>query len=237
MVCGSAHNYSHERGHRMNALALTRQSAGYSAAWEGGYLYAYPDPGTNGDPWTIGFGHTAAAGPPAVRRGDRITLARAVEIFRADMRRVERDVNVAIKVPLTQPRFAALCSFHLNTGAVRSGTIDDKLNTGDIDGALATWSRYTRAGGRVMQGLVNRRRDEIALFRTGAYPSRRIVLKESPSAAARYIAVEQLPWSGEIKAPLQTVALDRPLPAPPINGAPTSGLLARIWQAIKGIFS
>ncbi len=37
-------------------------------ASEGARLRAYPDPGTGGSPWTIGFGHTALADPARSRR-------------------------------------------------------------------------------------------------------------------------------------------------------------------------
>ena len=37
-----------------NGLHLTEN-------FEGLRLIAYPDPATNGDPWTIGYGHTVAA--------------------------------------------------------------------------------------------------------------------------------------------------------------------------------
>src|SRR5690554_3647370 len=44
--------------------------------WEGCKLTAYPDPGTGGKPWTIGWGTTRIDGR-AVRPGETITQARA----------------------------------------------------------------------------------------------------------------------------------------------------------------
>jgi lysozyme len=41
----------------------SKAGGAFIAAFEGVELKAYPDPGTGGDPWTIGVGHTAAAGP------------------------------------------------------------------------------------------------------------------------------------------------------------------------------
>lgn len=193
--------------------SLSRAGAGFSAAHEACYLYAYPDPGTGGEPLTIGVGHTRAAGLPAVRRGDRVTIQRAFEIYADDMGRVERDVRLAIKPELNQARFDALCSFHLNTGAIKSGSMDDKLNRGDEAGALATWSQYTKAGGHFMQGLANRRRDEIALWQTGRYPPSKILVHDTATGSGRYIAASTIPWRDQApEVPAVVIAADRPLP-------------------------
>lgn len=221
----------------MTSGQLSKRGAGSSAAHEAIYLYAYPDPGTNGDPWTIAIGHTAAAGPPTVRRGDRVTMARAFEIYAADMGRVERDVRRAVMPEQTQAQFDALCSFHLNTGALRSGSVDDKLNRGDVAGALATWSQYVNAGGRRMNGLVTRRREEIELYRTGKYPARRILVRETPTSIPRTISPDSIPWrtdappAAETK-PAAVVALDRALPPAPRPPARSWWLAA--WQWIIG---
>jgi GH24 family phage-related lysozyme (muramidase) len=210
----------------MTTGQLSKAGAGFSAAHEAGYLYAYPDPGTGGDPWTIGFGHTAAAGAPVVRRGDRITLQRAFEIYAADMGRVERDVRGAIKPQLTQPQFDATCSFHLNTGAVRAGSIDDKLNRGDEAGALATWSQYINAGGKPLNGLIRRRREEIALWKTGIYPASKILIRDTPTGSGRYISTASIPWRGE-SSPASPPPIAADLPAPVIVKSPVPAQPAR----------
>lgn len=221
----------------MTAMSLSKRGAGFSAAHEAIYLYAYPDPGTNGEPWTIGIGHTRAAGLPAVKRGDRISMARAVEIYRADMGRVERDVR---KVPAAnQAQFDAMCSFHLNTGALLTGTVDDKLKRGDVAGALKTWGAYINAGGRPMAGLRTRRAEEIALFRTGAYPSRRILVRDTPTSTPRSIAVDALPWGMDTSAPTASatapvIAIDRPLPPAPVQPRQAASWWSVAWRWIIG---
>jgi len=49
--------------------------------WEGLETKAYPDSATGGEPWTIGIGHTSAAGDPEVYKGMVITEEEAHEIL------------------------------------------------------------------------------------------------------------------------------------------------------------
>lgn len=173
---------------------LSKAGAAFSAAHEAIYLYAYPDPGTGGEPWTGGIGHTRAAGLPNVKRGDRYSMTQVFDMYANDMGAVERDVRSTIKVELNQHEFDAACSFHLNTGALRSGSVDDKLNRGDRTGAFTTWGAYINAGGKPMKGLRTRRAEEIALFRTGHYPSRKILVRDTPTGSGRYISADSIPW-------------------------------------------
>ncbi|MEJ2124313.1 MAG: lysozyme [Alphaproteobacteria bacterium] len=151
-------------------------------------MYAYPDPASGGEPWTIGIGATRYDGQGNVKRGQTITIARAVARFRETInKKYAPGVNSAINVPVSQAEFDALVSFHYNTGKIKSGTVDNNLNRGDRAAALATWRSYRLAAGRVMRGLINRRASEIALFKTGEYPARKIVLHTAPGAAVRYL--------------------------------------------------
>jgi lysozyme len=68
-------------------LALIKQ-------FEGLRLDAYLCPA---DVWTIGYGHTSAAGPPAAKRGMRISQAEADEILRRDLIKYEGAVERNIK--------------------------------------------------------------------------------------------------------------------------------------------
>ena len=134
-------------------------------AHEGLRLSAYTDPvGV----WTIGYGHTTAAGPPKVERGMKITEAGADAILRQDLAKFERYVTDAVKVPLSQNEFDALVSFTFNLGPsnLRSSTLLRKLNAGDRAGAADEFLKWTKAGGKTLPGLVKRREAERALFRT-----------------------------------------------------------------------
>lgn len=136
--------------------------------FEGLGLSAYPDPGTGGEPWTIGYGHTSAAGPPKVYRGLTITRAEAEEILKRDLTKYEKAVTSAVTRPLNSDQFSALVSFTFNVGAgnLQSSTLLRKHNAGDFAGAAEEFGRWVYAGGNVMQGLVRRRRAERALYRS-----------------------------------------------------------------------
>lgn len=136
--------------------------------FEGLGLSAYPDPGTGGEPWTIGYGHTSAAGPPQVYPGLTITRAEAEEILKRDLSKYENAVANAVTRPPTSDQFSALVSFTFNVGAgnLRSSTLLKKHNAGDFAGAAEEFGRWVYAGGNVMQGLVRRRRAERALYRS-----------------------------------------------------------------------
>jgi lysozyme len=71
--------------------------------FEGDELRAYPDPGTGGEPWTIGYGHTASVHP-----GETITQAQAVEFLRQDVTNAEKEVAMAVEVILTPNQFSGL---------------------------------------------------------------------------------------------------------------------------------
>jgi lysozyme len=175
-------------------VQLSQAGAAFIASWEGIYLEAYPDPGTKGEPITIGIGYTVAAGSYRPRLGDIIPMSRALALFDASMRKYEAGVNAAISLRLTQAQFDALVSFHYNTGAIKVGSVDDRLNAGRVTDALATMARYTRAGGREMRGLADRRQAEVAIYRTGLYPRRKILVKDRRNAAGRLLDPSQFAW-------------------------------------------
>lgn len=128
---------------------------------EGLRLKAYPDPGTGGLPWTIGYGSTSG-----VTRNMVITEAQAEQMLAADLVRFELIVERAVRVPVTQGQFDALVSFTYNVGEgnFTKSTLLRQLNAGDTAGAAEQFSRWVHAGGKVLPGLVKRRAAERALF-------------------------------------------------------------------------
>jgi GH24 family phage-related lysozyme (muramidase) len=142
-------------------IALTKR-------WEGCELTAYPDPGTGGDPWTVGWGTTRINGKP-VRRGMTITQAEADALLEQQLEGYAHEVAKAIgDAPTTQEQFDALVSFHYNTGAIGRATLTKLHKAGDYAGAANEFGKWLKAGGRTMAGLVNRRADEAALYRSGS---------------------------------------------------------------------
>lgn len=128
---------------------------------EGLRLKAYPDPGTGGLPWTIGYGSTSG-----VTRNMVITETQAEQMLAEDLVRFERIVERLVRVPVTQTQFDALVSFTYNVGEgnFTKSTLLRKLNAGDTAGAAEQFSRWVHAGGKVLPGLVKRRAAERAMF-------------------------------------------------------------------------
>lgn len=130
---------------------------------EGNVLTAYQD---SVGVWTIGVGHTAAAGSPAPKAGMKITAAESDEILSRDLKTFEKGVRDAVKVKLNQNEFDALVSlaFNIGVGAFSKSTLVKKLNAGDKAGAADQFLVWNKAGGRVLKGLANRRQDERKQF-------------------------------------------------------------------------
>jgi len=124
-------------------------------------LIAYPDPGTGGKPWTIGWGHTKG-----VKQGDRITQDQAEQFFSDDLAVYELTVNSAIKRPMTQNQFDAMVSLAFNIGGSNfaQSTLVKEFNIGDAQGAADQFPRWKFSGGKVMPGLVKRRAAEREVF-------------------------------------------------------------------------
>lgn len=125
-------------------------------------LKAYPDPGSkDGNPWTIGLGHTG----PEVRKGVVWTQAQADAALVADLAVFEARVSRLVTAKITQGQFDALVSFDFNTGALDRSTLLKLLNAGDYNGACAQFARWNKNDGKVMRGLIRRRAAEAALWR------------------------------------------------------------------------
>ncbi|KTJ36768.1 muraminidase [Klebsiella aerogenes] len=134
--------------------------------FEGCRLTAYPDPGTGGAPWTIGYGWTLPVDGKPVRPGMTIDQATADRLLKIGLVGYENDVLKIVKVKLTQGQFDALVSFAYNIGsrALSTSTLLKKLNAGDIKDAADEFLRWNKAGGKVLNGLTRRREAERALF-------------------------------------------------------------------------
>ncbi|MEQ3425757.1 lysozyme [Citrobacter braakii] len=134
--------------------------------FEGCSLTAYPDPGTGGAPWTIGYGWTNHVDGKPVKRGMTIDQDTADRLLKTGLVGYENDVLKVAKVKLTQGQFDALVSFAYNVGsrALSTSTLLKKLNDGDVKGAADEFPRWNKSGGKVMSGLTRRREAERALF-------------------------------------------------------------------------
>lgn len=144
------------------ALALIKR-------WEGCRLEAYPDPGTGGWPWTIGWGSTGEGiGPGAVW-----TQEQADKRLEADVRKFMAEVQRTVGRSLAPHQLGALTSlaYNIGIGAFKNSTLLRLLHADDFKGASEQFLRWNRAGGRVMRGLSNRRADERDVFDGNTEPA------------------------------------------------------------------
>ena len=142
-------------------VRLIQEFEGCARVRGDGMVEAYPDPGSGGDPWTIGWG----APGPDIGPGTVWTREECDRRLAADIERHARDVVEAIgDAPTSQAQFDALVSFHYNTGAIARSTLLKRHLAGDHAGAAKEFHRWVYAAGRVLKGLIRRRRAEAALY-------------------------------------------------------------------------
>ena len=113
---------------------------------------------------TIGYGSTGRG----VKPGVIWSRERAAARFRADLEQFAQGVYAPSPTLLWEPegRQAAVVSFAYNCGlaAYRNSTLRRAVQRQDWPEAQRQLMRWTRAGGKVVKGLENRRRAECALI-------------------------------------------------------------------------
>lgn len=124
-------------------------------------LIAYPDPGTGGEPWTIGWGHTGG-----VKKGDTCTQEQADAWLVQDVSHAELAVNLLVHVTPTQNQFDAMVAWVYNVGAhaAKTSTLVRKFNDRNMLGAAYEFKRWNKADGKELDGLTRRRLAEEKLF-------------------------------------------------------------------------
>lgn len=128
-------------------------------------LFAYPDPGSGGAPWTIGWGATG----PDIHAGQRWTQAQADSRLMQDLGHVVVQMTLACgATPSTGNQFGALCSLAYNIGFANflGSSVLRFHHAGDHHQAAAAFAGWNRGSGRVLPGLVRRRAAEAALYLT-----------------------------------------------------------------------
>lgn len=139
-----------------HAMALIKR-------WEGCRLVAYKCPA---GVWTIGWGATG----PGITEGVRWTQAQADERLARDVEKFMVGVRKLLRRPVTEAQLGAMTSlaYNIGIGAFGSSTLLRLFNAGQTDLAAAQFAVWRRAGGKVLQGLVNRRADERRVYEGAA---------------------------------------------------------------------
>ena len=150
-------------GFKQKAKSVSTSGMALICSFEGLKLKAYDD---GVGVWTIGFGTTIYPNGIKVKKGDTCTEAQAKAYMAHDLKKFESAVNSAVTVSINQNQFDALVSlaYNIGTSGFKNSTLVKKLNAGDIRGAAAQFDVWNKGGGKVMQGLVNRRAVERKLF-------------------------------------------------------------------------
>ena len=113
------------------------------------------------DKWTIGYGHTLN-----VKSTDVITKEQGEYFLRQDVEHAEKEVNKH-NLNINQNQFDALVSFVFNLGVgnfARSTLLRRiKAHPNDIT-IRREFARWVYAGGKILPGLVKRRKEEADLY-------------------------------------------------------------------------
>ena len=144
-------------------MRLSQNGVNFITSHEALRLKAYQD---SKGVWTIGWGHTKNVHP-----GDVITREQAEQFIRDDFVWVERTLNADLvtgrdKPLVTQNEFDALCSLVFNVGsdAYLDSTVRRKIKQGDKMAAARAFKMWVYSEHKFIQGLANRRADEVRLF-------------------------------------------------------------------------
>ena len=147
-----------------NQMKLSDNGFNILGELEGIVLRPYKD--SVGIP-TIGIGSTYYEDGTKVKMTDKaITKERAIQLAKNVVKSFEEQVNKSILLPMTQNQFDAMVLLCYNigkSGFARSSVVRH-FNLGNVQRAADSFLLWNKAGGRVVQGLVNRRNKERSLF-------------------------------------------------------------------------
>lgn len=114
---------------------------------------------------TIGYGSTKYVDGKKVKLNDKaINENEATLLLKNTLIVYENIVNKKVKVQLKQNQFDALVSHTYNTGG--SNTLFNLINNEANDESIKKWfeTKYITANGKVLKGLIERRKAESKLY-------------------------------------------------------------------------
>jgi lysozyme len=148
---------------------LSKKGAEFIAEFEGFMAECGEDPAGH---CQIGFGTLIHLG--ACTRADRkewgtISHDKALDMLRTEADNAWRVIEEFVTVPINQNQADALISFAYNVGvgAFMSSTLLKRINAGGTEHAIRyEFSRWVKASGQTLPGLVRRREAEADLYFT-----------------------------------------------------------------------
>jgi GH24 family phage-related lysozyme (muramidase) len=150
---------------RLASESLVKLFEGYARRLPDGGCQAYPDPGSHGAPWTIGWGCTGPdIGPDTVWPVEKAQEALDQHLLYFASNTLKLSPGLA-KEP--DRRLAAVISFtyNLGLGSYRVSTFKKRVDAKDWSGACEEIVKWNKACGRVLPGLTKRRMAEASLLK------------------------------------------------------------------------
>ena len=137
---------------------MTKKGIDLIKKFEGCKLTAYRCPAGI---WTIGYGHTNG-----VYQGQTITQYEADKMLENDVVKFEIGVrNLVGNLPDNKIDALTSFAFNLGLGALRDSTLCKKVKANPNDLTIRNeFMKWVNAGGKRLQGLVNRRQAEADLY-------------------------------------------------------------------------
>ena len=137
--------------------ALVKPFEGYAKRLADGSCTAYPDPGSGGDPWTIGWGSTGgdiSQGTVWPVERAQAALEAHLDYFATGLLKLSPGL-----IRASDRQFAAVLSFVYNCGLgnYRISTFKKRVDAQDWAGAREEIVKWNKAAGKVMPGLTRRR--------------------------------------------------------------------------------
>lgn len=181
-----------------NDLTVSDNFTALMISFEREVLKGYLDPA--GIP-TIGIGHVIRKGEP-YKVGQAITREESRKLFKKDTAWAVDAVNMLVTYPINQNQFDALVSLVFNIGedGFSRSTMQRETNRGGFEKAAKGFALWNKSRGRVLKGLVRRRRAEAKLFLTPAVDG-------------------SAPVKSHSDAPIKTGGSVKTIDAPPSDGS------------------
>lgn len=157
----------------VNKMDISPKALELLKQWEGFKNHTYLD---SAGLLTIGVGHLVTASEKAqgyiVVDGAKLPLdkefldVQVIALLNKDVTRFVENVNKVVKIKLSQNQFDALVcfSFNVGIGAFNNSTLLKLINQGKLSLVQKEFRKWVKAGGKTIQGLVNRRNNEIKLW-------------------------------------------------------------------------
>lgn len=154
-------------------MNVSQQGVEFIAQFEGFSASVYPDPGSGNVPYTQGFGTTVRPNGTLLGMGDPIITKEIAYEWLGD--HINKNISPYLNKTfssLSQEKFDSLVSLIYNIGLGnfdKSSVKRDILANVDCDQIASHINLWNKASGKILNGLILRRKKEGILFCTGQY--------------------------------------------------------------------